>query len=98
MENESFDMIIDDGPHTYSSNYLFYTSSIYKLKKQGIYIIEDVNTDFIDKLYNEILLWSNNNNIKIDIIKKIIDYPAKFTHPSESILKMNNLIFIKKLN
>ena len=98
MENELFDIIVDDGPHTYSSNYIFYIKSIHKLKKGGIYIIEDINTDFIDKLYNEIVLWSENNNIKIDIIKKIINYPAKFTHPHEWILKMNNLIFIKKLN
>lgn len=98
MENETFDFIVDDGPHTYSSNYLFYINSIYKLKKNGIYIIEDIHTNFIDKLYDEILLWSNNNNIKIDIIKKIINYPKKFTHPEMSIMNMNNLIFIKKLN
>ena len=98
MENETFDFMVDDGPHTYSSNYLFYINSIYKLKKNGIYIIEDIHTNFIDKLYDEILLWSNNNNIKIDIIKKIINWPKKFTHPHERIMHMNNLIFIKKLD
>jgi hypothetical protein len=30
-----FDLIIDDGPHTYSSNILFYKKSINKLKKGG---------------------------------------------------------------
>lgn len=98
MENELFDIILDDGLHTYSSNYTFYIKSIHKLKKGGIYIIEDISTDFIDKLYDAIVLWSENNNIKIDIIKKIINYHHKFTHPHEHILKMNNLIFIKKFN
>jgi hypothetical protein len=98
MENESFDIIVDDGPHTYSSNYLFYINSIHKLKKKGIYIIEDIHLNFIDKLYDEILFWSNNNNVEIEIIKKIISYPKKFTHPSDNILNMNNLIFIKKIN
>jgi hypothetical protein len=98
MENETFDFMIDDGPHTYSSNYLFYINSIYKLKKNGIYIIEDIHTNFIDQLYDEILVWSNNNNIKIDIIKKIISYPKKFNHHDARIMNMNNLIFIKKLD
>ena len=47
------------------SNYLFFTLSIHKLKNGGIYIIEDVNLDFIDKLYNDINSFCLNNNIII---------------------------------
>jgi hypothetical protein len=92
-----FDIIIDDGPHTYTSNYLFYINSIQKLKQNGIYIIEDISLDFIDKLQNDIVIFNTNNNINMEIVKLIIPYPLKFTHSLESILKMNNLLILKKL-
>jgi hypothetical protein len=96
LTNETFDLIIDDGPHTFSSNFLFFIHSFYKLKNGGIYIIEDVNLDFIDKLYNDLVNYCSNNNISVDIEKLIIPYPPNFKHSSRDILKMNNLIFIKK--
>jgi hypothetical protein len=96
MKDKTFDLIIDDGPHTYTSNYLFFINSINKLKNGGIYIIEDINLDFIDTLYKNIIEYCNINNIIIEIEKLIIPYPVKFTHVSNDILKMNNLIFIKK--
>jgi hypothetical protein len=92
-----FDIIIDDGPHTYKSNYLFYINSIQKLKQNGIYIIEDINLDFINQLQNEITVFNTNNNINIELIRLIIPYPLKFTHSSKTILKMNNLLILKKL-
>jgi hypothetical protein len=97
MTHVQFDLMIDDGPHTYSSNFLFYTNSINKLNQYGIYIIEDVNIDFIDNLYNEIKSFNSEHNLNCDMKKLIIPYPAKFTNPSGAIMKMNNLIFIKKL-
>lgn len=92
-----FDIIIDDGPHTYTSNYLFYINSIQKLKQNGIYIIEDISLDFINQLQNDIITFNKNNNINMELIKLIIPYPSKFTHSTESILKMNNLLILKKL-
>jgi len=92
-----FDIIIDDGPHTYISNYLFYINSIQKLKERGIYIIEDINLDFINQLQNDIITFNTKNYINMEIVKLIIPYPLKFTHPLESILKMNNLLILKKL-
>ena len=52
--NIQFDIIIDDGLHTLNSNILFLENSFYKLKKNGIYIIEDVVYSEIPKY--EILL------------------------------------------
>ena len=97
INDKNFDLMIDDGPHTYLSNFLFFIKSIQKLKNGGIYIIEDVNLDFVDQLYINIIEYCKINNIFIEIEKLIIPYPAKFTHVSNSILKMNNLILIKKI-
>ena len=47
VPEEEFDLIIDDGPHTHTSNILFYKNSVHKFKKNGLYIIEDVSLDFI---------------------------------------------------
>jgi len=97
MEEKTFDIIIDDGPHTYTSNILFYKNSVHKLKQNGIYIIEDINLDFIDQLFDEIKNYNNDNNIEFNIVKLIIPWPTKFTHPCDIILKMNNLIILQKL-
>jgi len=98
MNEKTFDLIIDDGPHTYLSNFLFFINSIQKLKIGGIYIIEDINLDFIIQLYINIIEYCKINNIFIEIEKLIIPYPAKFTHVlNNNILKMNNLILIKKI-
>jgi len=41
---ENFDIIIEDGLHTFSANVCFFENSIHKLKKGGYFIIEDVYT------------------------------------------------------
>lgn len=91
-----YDIIIDDGPHTEISNYLFYTNSINKLKKGGVYIIEDISLDFIDNLEDCINDYNNINKLEMDMVKLIIKYPPKFTHPHENLLKMNNLLILQK--
>ena len=96
MKDVSFDIIIDDGPHTYTSNYLFYINSIHKLLKNGIFIIEDVNIEFLDILCIHIKEFNSKNNVDVEIVPLKIPYPSKFTHPHSHILKMNNLIFMKK--
>jgi len=94
--NHKYDFIVDDGPHTYSSNTLFYKNSINKLKTNGLYIIEDVHLDFIDKLYDDIVSYNNDNNIKFNIIKLIIPWPKNFSHPQTNyIWCMNNLIILQ---
>ncbi len=47
-----FDIIIEDGLHTFNSNVTFFENSYHKLKHNGIYIIEDINND-------EIVNWLN---------------------------------------
>jgi SAM-dependent methyltransferase len=40
--NENFDIIIDDGLHTFNANVCFFENSIHKLKSKGYFIIEDI--------------------------------------------------------
>jgi len=80
---ENFDIIIDDGLHTTDANINFFNNSFSKLKKSGIYIIEDIKSQefnyIMEKLKNFnpelIVLGRNNLNIPGDnnlvIIRKI---------------------------
>jgi hypothetical protein len=53
----NFDIIIDDGLHTFSANVCFFENSIHKLNKNGYYIIEDINHSekqlFLNKIKDE---------------------------------------------
>jgi hypothetical protein len=97
IKERTFDLIVDDGPHTYSSNYLFFVNSFKKLKTGGIFIIEDINLDFIDFLFDEVKKFCEDSKIEIEIEKVIIPWPSTFSHNSAKILNMNNLIFVKKI-
>jgi len=41
--NENFDIIIEDGLHTFLANVIFFENSIHKLNVNGYYIIEDIS-------------------------------------------------------
>ena len=43
LKNISFDIIIEDGLHEFDANLSFLLNSIHKLKKDGIYITEDLD-------------------------------------------------------
>jgi hypothetical protein len=42
MHNLNFDLIFDNGLHTFEAGITFYENSIAKLKDSGVYVIEDV--------------------------------------------------------
>lgn len=45
LKNIDFDIIIEDGLHEFSANLNFLLNSIHKVKKGGLYIIEDLNAN-----------------------------------------------------
>jgi FkbM family methyltransferase len=47
-----FDILIDDGLHEFYANKIFFENSIHKLKKGGVYIIEDIKNEEIPE-FNE---------------------------------------------
>ncbi len=49
VRDVEFDIIIDDGLHEFNGNYIFMANSIHKLKKGGLYIIEDLYPKTIDQ-------------------------------------------------
>jgi hypothetical protein len=73
INKNDFDIILDDGLHTFEAGITMFLNSFDKLRINGIYIIEDVNFSYINKLskallkYNpEIITLNNNLNKNID--------------------------------
>jgi hypothetical protein len=66
----NFDIIIDDGLHTTDANINLFINSFNKLKKNGIYIIEDVHllelNNIMEKLkkFNPELIALQNKNVQ----------------------------------
>lgn len=54
---ENFDIIIEDGLHTFNANVCFFENSIHKLNPNGYYIIEDIVHHEEDLFINKIKEW-----------------------------------------
>lgn len=83
INEENFDLIIDDGAHYFDANINFYLNSFFKLKKKGFYIIEDIKLSELNKFYK---FFEKNENM-IEFISM----------NSQSTDGSSNLIVIKKL-
>lgn len=46
---EEFDIVIEDGLHTFEANVSFLENSLHKVRKGGYYIVEDVRTDDLSR-------------------------------------------------
>jgi len=82
IEVEEFDIIIDDGLHKPEANYNFFINSFHKLKKDGVFAIEDIPNKNLVYLQNKL------KNYDIEII-------VGFTE-SKKVFGDNNLIIIRK--
>jgi hypothetical protein len=74
INKNNFDLIIDDGLHSYDAALNFFLNSIEKLKDGGLYIIEDIDFEYLEKLKNrlrdfnpEIIMLNNNYSERDDI-------------------------------
>jgi hypothetical protein len=68
---QNFDIIIDDGLHTIDANINLFINSFNKLKKNGIYIIEDVHSLELNNIMEKL---KEFNPESIVLLKKNIKY------------------------
>jgi hypothetical protein len=70
INKSNFDIIFDDGLHSFEAVITMFLNSFDKLRENGIYIIEDVNFKYLKKLadilskYNPEIIALNDNNTK----------------------------------
>lgn len=70
---ENFDIIIEDGLHTFDANVCFFENSIHKLKPNGYYIIEDICNKDINLYLNKIKEWESHYK---DCTFSLIEMPS----------------------
>jgi hypothetical protein len=85
INKKNFDLIIDDGLHSYEAGITFFNQSIKYLSINGIYIIEDVDPSYLHEL---VAYFDNSFYVEVIRLKS-----NKF-----NFLKDNNLILIKHKN
>jgi predicted methyltransferase len=56
---DNFDIIIEDGLHTFNASVCFFENSIHKLKQNGYYIIEDIQNYEESLFENKIKEWES---------------------------------------
>jgi hypothetical protein len=79
----NFDIIIDDGMHSYESSFIMFKNCFSKLRPGGIYFIEDLNYRYLKKLKQSL---SKYNPLIIELTSKKHNYQD------------NNMIVIRKNN
>jgi len=72
---EDFDIMIEDGLHTFSANVCFFEHSIHKLKPNGYYIIEDIYQ--VDLFVSKIREWELRYP---DCVFTLLRIPSRVNH------------------
>jgi hypothetical protein len=67
-----FDIIIEDGLHTFDANKIFFENSIHKLKSGGVYIIEDIGLNKLKTYKKQISIWET---LYPELIFSIVNIP-----------------------
>ena len=89
---DNFDIIIEDGLHTYDANVCFFENSIHKLKQNGYFIIEDIKNGDLWKFNLKIKEWeSQYKNCSFTLL----EIPPSDCRPDGSILDNNLLVIFK---
>lgn len=83
---EPFDIIIEDGLHTFEANVCFFENSIHKLKPNGYYIIEDISFSEIRLFLKKIEEWRGRFPSHLFVLHTI---------PSKRNIYDNNLLIIR---
>jgi hypothetical protein len=86
--NFEFDIIIEDGLHTYDAAVCFFENSIHKLKDNGYYIIEDISNKDIQLFKDKIIEWKK---VYKNLSFKLLSLPTK-CNPHD-----NNLLVVFRL-
>ena len=85
--HEPFDIIIDDGLHTFEANVCFFENSIHRLANGGYYIVEDIKDENMPRFEEIFKVW---RKIYADLRFTLIHLPS-MNDPGD-----NNMLVIRK--
>jgi len=72
LKDIDFDIIVDDGLHEIYANICFLKNSFYKLKIDGIYIIEDIRTNEVQSIEQELNLLKDSMKFTYEV--QVLDH------------------------
>lgn len=88
--HDEFDIIIEDGLHTFEANVCFFENSCHKLKKSGVYVIEDIEGKLLKKWNSQIQAWKEKYG-------NVYDYRILEWKPTNPSVTDNNLLLIQRI-
>jgi hypothetical protein len=80
---DNFDIIVEDGLHTFSANVCFFENSIHKLNINGYFIIEDICNSEEHLFLNKIKDWEVQYK---DCLFKLLKIPSSSNHYDNTLL------------
>ena len=80
---ENFDIIIEDGLHTFNANVCFFENSIHKLKPDGYFIIEDIPESEYYLFENKIKQWEDKYK---DCLFTLLKIPSTINNDDNTLL------------
>jgi SAM-dependent methyltransferase len=80
---DGFDIIIEDGLHTFDANVCFFENSIHKLKPNGYYIIEDIHRHNEYLFENKITQWKDQYK---DCLFTLLKIPSLSNNSDNALL------------
>jgi hypothetical protein len=84
------DILIDDGLHTFEGNTSFLDGSLERLRPCGVYVIEDIENETIEK-------W--RNQLETIYLKRFPNHEfALVTLPNSLDDRDNNLLIVRRLS
>jgi hypothetical protein len=80
---DNFDIIIEDGLHTFSANVCFFENSIHKLKQNGYFIIEDIINSEEYLFESKIKEWESQYK---DCLFTLLKIPSSYNYCDNTLL------------
>jgi hypothetical protein len=87
---EEFDILIEDGLHTFDANVCFFENSCWKLKNGGVYVIEDIEKKNVPRWETQITIWKQKYGSKYDY--RLVEIP-----PPNQMTTDNNVLLIQRI-
>lgn len=87
---DNFDIIIEDGLHTFNANVCFFENSIHKLKPNGYFIIEDILNNEYNLFIHKIKEWENQYK---DCFFTLLKIPSLINNCDNNLLVVYKFAF-----
>lgn len=80
---ENFDIIIEDGLHTFDANVCFFENSIHKLNPNGYYIVEDISNNDWNLFIRKMNVWKTQHT---NCLFKLLKIPSVINNNDNILL------------